>query len=592
LETFRPKQIVTHDALLTSSLHEHGRSRDPRALGNTVISEHEPSPDERVLGDALATLRALPELRSDVRASAALDELARYLDPDARAKSRRLTRAAHLVNASLDLDAVLGHALDLVVEIMNAERGFVILREGHVVAAPRNANTQRAPQALVDHALGTGEAIFASDAHTDPRWRELPSVGATDLRSIACVPLRVRERTIGVVYLDSFSRADLFRPSDREMLESFAYNTALAIENARLFEDERDRVGRISALQQFQTRILEAIANGVITLSPQREITTFNRAAETTFGIASEMMNGKAAFALAAVIPEFPELLETFFESGAVALRAEVDATRHDGTPLVLEMRLSPLESPEGKGVAMIVTDVTKQRGLEIAHEVQVEKATLVEASFSRYLAPHVVKSLMNDPTSIKLGGERSRATMFFADIRGFTSLAARLPAERVVEILNTYFDEAVKIVFAHDGMLDKFYGDGLMAVFGPPRVRGDDASRAVAAAIALHDVVTRLRVRLDYALAISIGLATGDVVAGHFGSAQRMDYTVIGDAVNLASGLQSAAPAGTIYCDDATFAAAGVITRPSHRLAARVKGREDLVTTYAIFPDESTTPI
>lgn len=574
---------MIYDALHTSS-------------GHLVITEHEPSPDEHVLSDALATLRSFPELRADARASAALDELCRHLDPAARAKSRRLARAAYLVNASLDLDAVLGHALDLAVEIMSAERGFLILREGHFVAAPRNAtarpNALRPPQALVDHALDTGEAIFTSDALTDPRWHDLPSPTTGDARSIACVPLRIRERTIGVVYLDSSSRPNLFAPCDREMLEAFAYNAALAIENARLFEDERDRVARISSLQQFQTRILEAIANGVITLSPHREITTFNRAAETTFGIKSEAMNGKAAFALAAVIPEFPELLETFFESGAVALRAEVDATRHDGTPLVLEMRLSPLESPEGKGVAMIVTDVTKQRGLEIAHEVQVEKATRVEASFSRYLAPHVVKSLMNDPASIKLGGERSRATMFFADIRGFTSLASRLPAERVVEILNTYFDEAVKIVFAHDGMLDKFYGDGLMAVFGPPRVRGDDASRAVAAAIALHDVVTRLRERLDYTLEISIGLATGDVVAGHFGSAQRMDYTVIGDAVNLASGLQSAAPAGAIYCDEATIAAAGNITRRSHRLAARIKGREDLVPTYAIFPDESKTPI
>ena len=558
-----------------------------------MISEHDQTPDEHVLRDALATLRSLPHLRSDARASAALEELSRLLDPEARAKSRRLARAAHLVNASLDLDTVLGHSLDLAVEIMSAERGFIMLREGHFVAASHNAttrsNAQRPPQALVDHALGTGEAIFTSDARSDPRWQDHSSDSVDTTRSIACVPLRIRERTIGVVYLDSSSRADLFAPSDREMLESFAYNVALAIENARLFEDERDRVARISALQQFQTRILETIASGVITFSPEREITTFNRAAETTFGIKSEAMNGKAAFALAAVIPEFPELLETFFESGAVALRAEVEATRHDGTQLVLEMRLSPLESPEGKGVAMIVTDVTKQRGLEIAHEVQVEKATRVEASFSRYLAPHVVKSLMNDPASIKLGGERSRATMFFADIRGFTSLAARLPAERVVEILNTYFDEAVKIVFAHDGMLDKFYGDGLMAVFGPPRVRGDDASRAVAAAIALHDVVKRLRVRLDYALEISIGLATGDVVAGHFGSAQRMDYTVIGDAVNLASGLQSAAPAGAIYCDDATIAAAGNLRRSSQRLAVRIKGREDLVTTYAIFPDEST---
>lgn len=353
----------------------------------------------------------------------------------------------------------------------------------------------------------------------------------------------------------------------------------------------RQRLQHSSALQHFQTRILEAIANGVITLSPAREITTFNRAAETTFGIASETMTGKAAFALAAIIPEFPDLLETFFESGGVQLRAEVDAVRADGTPLMLEMRLSPLESSEGKGVAMVVTDVTKQRKLEVAHEEQVAKAGRVAASFSRYLAPHVVTSLIDDPASIKLGGERSRATMFFADIRGFTGLAARLPAERVVEILNTYFDDAVKIVFAHDGMLDKFYGDGLMAVFGPPRVRGDDAARAVAAAIALHDVVARLRERLDYHLEISVGLATGDVVAGHFGSAERMDYTVIGDAVNLASGLQSAAPKGAIYCDETTIAAAGKISRPTHRLAARLKGRDDLVTAFAIYPEPNALP-
>ncbi len=360
-------------------------------------------------------------------------------------------------------------------------------------------------------------------------------------------------------------------------------------EEARFFERDRARLEGISALQQFQTRILEAIASGVITLSPAREITTFNRGAETTFGMPSANMLGKAASTLAAVIPEFPELLETFFCSGGVQLRAEVEATRTDGTLLTLEMRLSPLESPEGKGVAMVVTDVTKQRRLEVAHEAQVEKATQVAASFSRYLAPHIVKSLMEDPSSIRLGGERKRATMFFADIRGFTSLATRLLPERVVEILNTYFDEAVKIVFENDGMLDKFYGDGLMAVFGTPRMRDDDAGRAVAAAIRLHEVVAGLGPKLDYPLQISVGLATGDVVAGHFGSAQRMDYTVIGDAVNLANGLQSAAPAGAIYCDEATIAAAGTLSRPIHRLATRIKGREELVTTYAILPDPIT---
>jgi adenylate cyclase len=299
-------------------------------------------------------------------------------------------------------------------------------------------------------------------------------------------------------------------------------------------------------------------------------------------------MVGKPSGAIAALIPEFPDLLDMFFESGAVQLRAEVEAYRTDGTLLTLEMRLAPLESLDGLGVAMVVTDVTKQRFLEEAVEADKVKAGRIRETFSRYLAPHVVKTLMDDPSSIQLGGERKRATMFFADVRGFTSLAAQMPADRVVEILNSYFEEAVRVVFEHDGLLDKFYGDGLMAVFGPPLVRHDDAARAVQAAIRLHETVAKLGPRLDYPLQISVGLATGDVVAGHFGSTKRMDYTVIGDAVNLANGLQSAAPPGAIYCDEETIASAGHIARPLHRLAARIKGRNELVTAYAIFPQLS----
>ena len=342
---------------------------------------------------------------------------------------------------------------------------------------------------------------------------------------------------------------------------------------------------RLAALHHFQARILEAIASGVITLSHERRITSVNGAAQTTFGLAGDLLLGKPAAALANVLPELDELLDTFFDSGAVHLRAESDGRRTDGTPLALELRLSPLEVAGGTGAALVVTDVTAQRSLEVAHAAEIAKAARIQESFSRYLAPHVVRSLMHDPAAVRLGGERSRATMFFADVRGFTAMAARLTPDRVVEILNAYFEEAVRVVFAHDGLLDKFYGDGLMAVFGPPRVRGDDAARAVRAAIALHEAVRELEPRIDYPLEISLGLATGDVVAGHFGSTQRMDYTVIGDAVNLASGLQNAAPPGAIYADEETIAAAGEAPRPLHRLATRVKGRSGLVSAYAIFP-------
>jgi adenylate cyclase len=550
-----------------------------------------PSGDSAAL-EALSLLSALPGVAQDPSAARALETIRDRLANDRIAKSEKLARAAQLVNSSLDLEAVLRNALQLAVEVMKAERGFLVLREGRRVAAMHNITADTLagaagdpPRSIVERTLDHGEIVFTTDAQTDPKFNSRNSIRALHLRSIVCVPLRVRDKVLGAVYLDSRVIPGLFEPGDREMLLAFAYQAALAIENARIFEEERERLQRISALQAFQTRILEAIANGVITLSPQREITTFNRSAERTFGIASDKMNGKAAFAIAAVIPEFPELLETFFASGGVALRAETQGQHFDGKPLTLELQLSPLESPEGKGVAIVVSDITKHRDLEVRHEAQVEKADRVRDTFSRYLAPHVVKSLMDDPSSVRMGGERKRATMFFADVRGFTQLAATLPAERVVEILNTYFEEAVRVVFENDGLLDKFYGDGLMAVFGPPRVRGDDAARAVAAAIALHEQVARIGPKLHYPLAISVGLATGDVVAGHFGSTKRMDYTVIGDAVNLASGLQSAAPPGTIYCDDETIAAAGIIPRSVQALSVRVKGRTELVSAHAIFP-------
>ncbi len=548
-----------------------------------------PSGDSAAL-EALSLLSALPGVAQDPSAARALETIRDRLANDRIAKSEKLARAAQLVNSSLDLEAVLRNALQLAVEVMKAERGFLVLREGRRVAAMHNITADTLagaagdpPRSIVERTLDHGEIVFTTDAQTDPKFNSRNSIRALHLRSIVCVPLRVRDKVLGAVYLDSRVIPGLFEPGDREMLLAFAYQAALAIENARIFEEERERLQRISALQAFQTRILEAIANGVITLSPQREITTFNRSAERTFGIASDKMNGKAAFAIAAVIPEFPELLETFFASGGVALRAETQGQHFDGKPLTLELQLSPLESPEGKGVAIVVSDITKHRDLEVRHEAQVEKADRVRDTFSRYLAPHVVKSLMDDPSSVRMGGERKRATMFFADVRGFTQLAATLPAERVVEILNTYFEEAVRVVFENDGLLDKFYGDGLMAVFGPPRVRG--AARAVAAAIALHEQVARIGPKLHYPLAISVGLATGDVVAGHFGSTKRMDYTVIGDAVNLASGLQSAAPPGTIYCDDETIAAAGIIPRSVQALSVRVKGRTELVSAHAIFP-------
>ena len=497
------------------------------------------------------------------------------------AKIQRLARASVLVNSSLEFDAVVRDALDLAMELSGAERGFLMLREHRRIAAARDfsgidpsESTEAPVQSIVERVFETKEPFFGADeGGSEARDPGRPIV-ALHSRSLACIPLSIRDETIAVVYLEARMIPGIPRPADREMLVLFAHQAALAIGTARQFE--------------FQDRLLETIANGVITLDGTQHLTSFNRAAEKTFGVAARTMRGAGIAAIAEFIPDFPDLIETFYSSGGVLLRAEVEAARRDGTALTMQLRFTPLDGSEGKGVAIVISDVTEQRRLEVAHAAELAHKQAIQVSFSRYLAPHVVQSLVDDPQSVRLGGERCRATMVFADIRGFTSLAATLEPERVSEILNAYFEEAVRIVFEHDGLLDKFYGDGVMAVFGPPRPRPDDAERAVAAALRLRDVVhDQVAKKLAYPLEISIGLATGDVVAGHFGSQRRMDYTVIGDAVNLAQGLQSASPAGGLYLDEATYLAARP-TGPFHRIAARVKGRGELVRVYALLPENT----
>jgi class 3 adenylate cyclase len=405
-------------------------------------------------------------------------------------------------------------------------------------------------------------------------------VRALRLRSIICVPLAIKARTIGVVYLDSRVAPGLFSPADPDLLTAFANQAALAIENARLFDEQRAQVREISRLEQLQARVLGSITNGVITVDGRGLVSTFNDAAARTFGVDGTVMIGKPARALDALIPGLTSLLSDI----APSQPAELDAHHPTRGALALEVRIAPIDLPDSTGApgwAIAVTDLTERRKLERLHAADVEQRRAIGDAFARYLAPHVVEQLMRAPAGVALGGERATATILFADIEGFTELADRLDAERVVEILNAFFSAAVQIVFDHDGLLDKFYGDGLMVVFGPPRVRNDDAARALAVAAELHRAATTIQSD-GKPLRLAIGIATGEVVAGHIGSPRRMDYTVIGDAANLASRLQGAASSGHTYIDDRTYAR--LANKPAaEKLIAKIRGKADPVTIYDI---------
>jgi len=510
-------------------------------------------------------------------------------------KALTIGRVAETVNSSLELDVVLRRVLDIAVEVMNAHRGFVMIADektGELQLTTMHGLDQdtlnsaelRPSQTTVKRVFESGEPIFTTDAQRDPRFNAQMSVRALKLRSIICVPLAIKSKRIGVVYLDSRVTPGLFTRQDPDLLMAFANQAALAIDNARLFNEQRARLREIEWLEELQAKVLGSITNGVVTIDGSGTITTFNDAAAETFGVRPDSMTGQPTAALDALIPCLSELLAS---PEGIGKPTEVDAVHPTRGALRLEVRVAPIDLADGDtgnkpGLAIAVTDLTERRALETQHRTDVEQRRAIRDGFARYLAPHVVESMMKAPGDVGLGGERRTATILFADIRDFTKMAARMPAERVVEILNAYFTVAVSVVFKHDGLLDKFYGDGLMAVFGPPRVHEDDAARALHVAVELHKAVLELEPVIKEPLRISVGLATGDVVAGHIGSTRRMDYTVIGDAVNLASRLQSAAPPSTTYCDETTYLRSG-LNLPAERLQAKIKGRDDLVTVYRL---------
>jgi len=167
----------------------------------------------------------------------------------------------------------------------------------------------------------------------------------------------------------------------------------------------------------------------------------------------------------------------------------------------------------------------------------------LLRDTIARYVSPEMCEEILKNPALLQLGGKRQEVTVLFADIKGFTAMSENMKPERVVEVLNLFFTEMVDLVFQHQGTLDKYVGDALMAVFGVPVPLPDAATQAVKCALAMQRRLARMRGQKRTPIqGIRIGINSGETIVGNIGSHKRMDFTVIGDAVNVAARLQELA--------------------------------------------------
>ncbi|CAG0933682.1 partial adenylate cyclase, partial [Planctomycetaceae bacterium] len=217
----------------------------------------------------------------------------------------------------------------------------------------------------------------------------------------------------------------------------------------------------------------------------------------------------------------------------------------------------------------------------------ELKKKEILKGVFNRYVSPHLADEILKDPEKIRLGGDRREVTVMFADIRGFTSIARSLAPEETVELLNRYFTVITEVIFRFEGTVDKFMGDCVMSVFGAPIRREAHLEQGLKAAMAVKKAVEELnRVRSAegaVAFEIGIGLASGEVIAGNMGSMARMEYTAVGDTVNLASRLTDLSSGGDILVSETVYEAVRGKVEAEQIRGVVIKGFDHPVTLYNV---------
>ena len=388
--------------------------------------------------------------------------------------------------------------------------------------------------------------------------------------NLLIVPLRANQNLLGYMILcnkETRKGVEDFNELDLDILTSLSNQAAVAMDNANLFKE-------ITEAKQFNESILGSIATGVITLNVLGEVDSVNKAGEKILKLEQEaILNNHYMF-----------LFEKDQEIIDIITKAE------EVNKIVTEINIPFLTVSEDTIVNISAApriDVNGNlEGLVIAIE-DISDVSKVKNTFKRYVSKQVVDNLLEDDTKLNLGGEEREVTILFTDIRGFTSMSENMKPEEVVTTLNEYFSEMIDIVFKYNGTLDKIIGDELMVVFGAPLAAEDDTERALNTAVEMQNKIKELnnirKKRKEKPVLVGAGINKGYVVSGNIGSRDMMDYTVIGDTVNLGSRLCSAAGPGEIIVSKEVTKNQDKHFNFEELVPINVKGKKDKINIFKV---------
>jgi adenylate cyclase len=507
-------------------------------------------------------------LRVEMRTSSALLGIIQALTPGA------------------EIGSVIGEICRTAERALDAERAFLFLHDPHEktlhlgTTAGKNASEVhiRMGEGLVGKAAARTRPTNVPSLAADRRYRpNIETYFDQHTRSVLCVPLK-RENGVspGLLVIVN-KRYSNFSKEDEALGTAVASQIAVVLREAGLFEN-------IRSMKNYYERIMESIATGILTFDSLGKLSTINRAGSEIFGFQPGTDSGtdfKKLFSGAANI-RLASLTEEVLNKKTGGTAYDIRFLRRDDTSFSLNLNALPLHDTHGHllGGVLVAEDITHEQRLM--------------NTLCRYMAREVAEQVMNEKDKHKLGGVRTDVTILLTDIRNFTSISEQMDPWHVVELLNSYFPGMINIIFRHQGMVDKFIGDSILAVFGVPVPREDDALRAVRAALEmqniLHEINTERALKQERTLEIGIGITSGTVISGNIGSERRMDYTVIGDPVNLAARLEGLTKEvkRRILVNDRVHAAI------AHEIPCEplglfsVKGKREKVPVFAVNTEEA----
>ena len=425
-------------------------------LNGTRVSES-PLRNQDILSVGNTRLRFAVEITRET-----LDTQFPKMEDLAHKKLLTLYEVGNIVNSVLELKTLLQIIMSMAIKVMQANRGFLLLKDatGHLSPVATHALTPAeslAPysQGIVDTVLKERVPVLVLDAVHDARFADRESLQALPLASIICVPIWEKDNIIGVIYVDKAEGTSTFTEEDMYFLSAFANQSAVAIANARLFDNVR------------------------------RE-----------------------------------ERLRT---------------------------------------------------------------------SLQRYMSPNVVDAIVKKGGSdLNLGGEKKHITVLFTDIRGFTPLSEKETPETIVSLLNEYFSSMTELVFEHEGTLDKFIGDAIMAFWGAPLAVENPVHKAVACALKMQARLDELNKKWAREgkppIQVGYGINTGECIVGNIGSEQRMEYTAIGDMVNTTARIEGESLGGQLLVTEDVLKELGDQCKFKKLAPVQLKGKSQKTPIFQVL--------